>query len=149
MVANTRKGSGSLIGVGADGDLPLLHGLQQRALHLGWRTVDLVGEDEVAEQRSFLHRELLAALAVDHGSDQVGREQVRRELDAAEAHVHGLGKGFDGDRLRQAGHAFQHTWPSASKATSSFCTMSFCPRSPSPSSRSIRSTKALALGCVR
>ena len=37
-----RVGSGE--GVGADRDLPLLHHLEQRRLHLGRRAVDLVGE---------------------------------------------------------------------------------------------------------
>ena len=34
----------------ADGDLPLLHRLQQRRLHLGRRAVDLVGQDDPARR---------------------------------------------------------------------------------------------------
>ena len=36
----------------ADGDLLLLHGLQQGALHLGRGAVDLVGQDQVGEDRA-------------------------------------------------------------------------------------------------
>ena len=34
---------GEFMGFIADGDLPLLHGFKQRALHLGGRAVDFVG----------------------------------------------------------------------------------------------------------
>ena len=39
-------------GLVADGDLFFLHGFEQRALHLGGRAVDFVGEDEVGEDRA-------------------------------------------------------------------------------------------------
>ena len=43
---------GQRIGLVADRDLPFLHGFEQRALHLGGRAVDFVGEDEVGEDRA-------------------------------------------------------------------------------------------------
>ena len=43
----------------ADGHLPLLHGLKQRALHLGRGPVDFVGQDDVREDRALLGRELV------------------------------------------------------------------------------------------
>ena len=95
------------IGLVADGHLPLLHGLQQGALHLGGRTVDLVGQDEVGENGALLHVELLLLLRVDERTDDVGRQQVRRELYAAETGIDRLGEGRDGQRLGQTGHALQ------------------------------------------
>jgi hypothetical protein len=40
------------MGPAAEGDLPLLHDLQQRRLHLRRRPVDLVREHEVREHRA-------------------------------------------------------------------------------------------------
>ena len=45
---------GQRIGLVADGDLPLLHRFEQRALHLGRRAVDFVGQDDVGEDRALL-----------------------------------------------------------------------------------------------
>ena len=58
------EGIGELEGLITDGHLMLLHGLKQGALHLSWGTVDFVREDEVREDRSLLHREVLLLLAV-------------------------------------------------------------------------------------
>ena len=52
---------GERVGLVADGDLPLLHRLEQRALHLGRRAVDLVGEHEVGEDGAELGGELARA----------------------------------------------------------------------------------------
>ena len=68
---------GQRIGRVADGDLPLLHRLEQRALHLGGRAVDLVGEHEVREDRAELRGELALLLVVDDGADEVGRAADR------------------------------------------------------------------------
>jgi hypothetical protein len=68
----------------ADGDLALGHHLEQRRLHLGGRPVDLVGQHEVGEDRAELDVEaLVRRRAVDAGADDVGGQQVGRELDAA------------------------------------------------------------------
>ena len=42
---------GQRVGLPADGDLVLLHGLQQRGLGLGRGAVDLVGQHDVGEDR--------------------------------------------------------------------------------------------------
>ena len=44
-----------------DRDLTLLHDLEERGLHLGRRAVDLVGEEEVAEDGAELGLELPCA----------------------------------------------------------------------------------------
>ena len=46
----------------SDGHLTLLHGLEKSRLHLCRRTVDLVGKDEISEDRTFLDLELLCLL---------------------------------------------------------------------------------------
>ena len=40
-----------LEGLVADGDLLFLHGFEQRALHLGRRAIDFVGQNQVGEDR--------------------------------------------------------------------------------------------------
>jgi hypothetical protein len=75
----------------AHGDRALLHRLEQRGLGLGRGAVDLVGQDEVGEDRARLElelrRPLLASVLDDVGADDVGGHQVGRELDAAEGQV--------------------------------------------------------------
>jgi hypothetical protein len=87
----------------------LLHRLQQGRLRLGRRAVDLVGQDDVAEDRAG-HEDQMAAAGVgilldDVRPRDVGRHQVGRELDAGELEVQHLGQGVDDQGLGQAGHA--------------------------------------------
>ena len=81
---------------------------EQGGLGLGRRAVDLVGEDDVGEDRPLDEAELAPAglrLVQDHGAGDVGRHQVGRELDALEGDVEDLADGADHERLGQAGHA--------------------------------------------
>ena len=89
-------------GFAADGDLPLLHRLQQRRLHLRRRAVDLVGQQDVGEDRTPLHRELAGALVVDHRADEVGRQQVGSELHPAAIGLDGGGDGLYREGLGEA-----------------------------------------------
>ncbi|MNP12525.1 hypothetical protein D3C76_1047600 [compost metagenome] len=97
------------MGLAGHGDLPLLHGFEQRRLDLGRRTVDLVGEDHIAEQRTGL--ELDAVLPIhllqDFPAGDVRGQQVRGELDATHARVEVPGQGLDGTGLGQARQAFE------------------------------------------
>ena len=54
-----------------------------------------------------LHDELLVLLTVYHRTDDVGGQQVGRELDAAKLGINQLSQRLDGHRLGQTGHAFQ------------------------------------------
>ena len=76
----------------ADRHLALLHDLEQRALDLGRRAVDLVGEQQVGEDRPERRPELARLLVVDPRADQVGRDEVRRELDPLELAADRLGE---------------------------------------------------------
>ena len=94
------------MGFAGDRHLALLHHLEQRALHLRRRAVDLVGEQQVAEHRPERGVELAGLLVVDARADEVGGNQVGRELDAAESAADGLRQRLDGQRLGEPGHAF-------------------------------------------
>ena len=110
------EGLGELEGLVTDGHLALLHGLEEGGLHLGRRTVDLVGQYEVGEHRALLDLELLALLAVDHSTDKVGGEQVGGKLDTAELSVHTRGQSIDGKGLGQTGNTFEKDVPVGQKA---------------------------------
>ena len=51
-VAITTKGVGTVMAFAGDGDLAFLHHFQQRALHLGGRAVDFVGQHQIGEDRA-------------------------------------------------------------------------------------------------
>ena len=59
------------VGLTFDGDLPLLHGLEQRGLSLRGRPVYLVGEEEVCEYRPLLKNELGLGEAPDPCAEDV------------------------------------------------------------------------------
>ena len=83
-VASTRNGFGVALRLSRDRHVPLGHDLEQRRLHLGGRAVDLVGEHEVREHRAPLDVELLARRAPDARADDVGGNEVGRELEPGE-----------------------------------------------------------------
>ena len=95
----------------AGGGHPMfLHGLQQRALRLGRRAVDLIRQNNVRENRAF-HEFKLAparfAFLQNLGTGNVTRHEVWRELNTAEAQVHDLGKRVDHQRLGQSRNPHQ------------------------------------------
>ena len=75
------------------------------------RAVDLVGQQQVGEDRAERGVELARLLVVDARADQVGGHQVGRELDALELAADRLGQGLDRHRLGQARHAFDQDMP--------------------------------------
>ncbi len=89
----------------------LLHGLEQGGLGLGRGAVDLVGQEDVGEDRALQKAEgtpLAARLFLqDIRAGDVRGHEVRGELDAVELELHDPGQGGDEQRLGQAGHAHQ------------------------------------------
>src|SRR5680860_1183324 len=94
-------------GCAVDGDLALLHGLQQCGLCLGWRPVDLVGEQQVGEYRPFAEGELGTVRVVDQRSGDVARHQVRGELHPFGLDVQRRSNRADEQGLGDAGHALE------------------------------------------
>ena len=90
-----------------DRHLPLPHHLEHRRLHLGRRPVDLISEHEVRQYRSHLDVEPLLGRPVDSGTDDVGRNQVRRELDSAERATENPCHRAQRDGLAETGYAFE------------------------------------------
>ena len=89
--------------------LVLLHRLEQRRLRLRRGAVDLVGEEEVREDRPGPELEVGGALVVDRRAGHVGGHQVGRELDPAEAEPGRLRERARDQRLGEAGEVLdQH-----------------------------------------
>ena len=94
---------GSVVGRVVDRDLALGHRLEQRGLRARRRAVDLVGEHDVREDRPALELEHLAAAVVDRDADDVARQQVAGELDAAKRAAERRREGARERRLADAG----------------------------------------------
>ncbi len=101
------KGRGQVVRGVADRDAAFLHRLEQRRLHLGRGAVDLVGEEQVREDRALVDAKLAGPLLEDLAADDVARQQVDRELHAGEGEVDRLRDRLHKQRLRDAGHAFK------------------------------------------
>ena len=95
------------IGGIADRHLTLLHRLEQGTLYLGRRTVDLIGQHEIGEDRTLLDRELFGLLAVNQCTDQIGGQQIGGKLNTAEPGVYGLCQCRNGKRFGQSRNTFQ------------------------------------------
>lgn len=93
-------------GVAADRDLPLAHRFEERRLHLGRGTIDFVGKNDIVKQWPALEFELGGLRAVDLGTGEIGRQQVRCELDAVEIRLDARSQLLDRGGLGQAGGTF-------------------------------------------
>ena len=64
-----------------DRDLPLLHHLQKRRLHFRRGAVDLISQQDVGEDGSFVDAEGTLFGIVDIGAEKIGRQQIGGKLD--------------------------------------------------------------------
>ena len=79
---------------GADRDAALLHGLQKSGLGLGRGPIDLVRQQDIREDRSFLEGEMLFAgitLVDDVTAHDITGHEVGRELDARKSQMQYVG----------------------------------------------------------
>ena len=83
-----------LEGLFADGDLFFLHGFEQGALDFGRGAVDFVGQDEVGEDGAFPGGKAAGLRIVNLGADDIGGQQVGRELEAGKFDVEAVGQAF-------------------------------------------------------
>ena len=96
-----------LVGDAFDGHLLFFHGFKQGRLRLGWRTVDLVGKEDVGEQWPGPEFEVPGLLVVHVGPHDVRGQQVRRELNTLELAAEGPSKGVREQRLCEAGEVLE------------------------------------------
>ena len=102
--------------VAGDRDVLLLHRLQQRRLGARAGAVDLVGHQQLGEDRAGDEAEaaLAAGALLQHlGAEDVGRHQVGGELDAPGVEPEHDAHGLDQLGLGEAGHADQQRMAAA------------------------------------
>ena len=85
----------------------LLHGLEQRGLDLGRRAIDLIGEQDVGEDRPLTERKRARGQVVHRGAQDVGRHEVRGELDTAVLQRQRPRDGLREQRLASSRHALE------------------------------------------
>ena len=95
------------VGLAADRDLPLLHGLQHGALGLGAGPVHLVQKDKIGKNRSENRLKLARILMIDLGADNITGQEIRRTLDTGKSPADRVRDRFRSRRLRQSRHRFQ------------------------------------------
>ena len=100
---NHEKGVGQWPRHAAFGHLPLLHRFEQGALGAWGGAVDLVGQQQFGENRPRLVSEAAARRVPDADPQQVGGQQVGRELHPPEPQPQRAGKGLGQRRLAHAG----------------------------------------------
>ncbi len=100
---------GQVVALAGHGDVPLLHRLQQRRLRARRGAIDLIRHQKLGEHRSGDEAEaaLAAGLFQHFRADDVGRHQVRRELDAFPVQPQDDAQRLDQLGLGQPGHADQ------------------------------------------
>ncbi|COW21083.1 Uncharacterised protein [Mycobacterium tuberculosis] len=94
------------MGLAIDAHLALGHCLQQCRLRLRRRPVDLVGEQQVGENRPGPEFETTGLHVIDGRAEQIGRQQIRRELHSGEIEPQRGGEGSRDQRLAEAGEIF-------------------------------------------
>ena len=99
------------VGDAVDGDLPLLHALEQRRLRLGRGAVDLVADDDVGEHRPRLELEVALFGVVDAHAGHVAGQQIRRELQPADRAVDRAGERLGELGLADARHVLDQQVP--------------------------------------
>ena len=105
-----------VVAIAGDRHVVLLHRLQQRRLGARARAVDLVGHQELAEDRPRDEAEaaLAAGALLQHlAAEDVGRHEIGRELDAAGVEPEHDAHGLDQLGLGEAGKADQQRMPAA------------------------------------
>ena len=106
-VAITRNGDGS-----RNASLPMVAFRSCMASNradctLGAAPVDLVGQQQVREDRPLVHPEVVGAGVEDFRPEDIRRQQVDGELDAGELQVDGLRQARHQQRFGQPGDAFE------------------------------------------
>ena len=98
-----------------DGHLPLVHCFEERALRLGRRSVDLVGEQNLREDRTGSKLEGALGLIEHVAAEDIGRHQIRSALKASKHHAHRRRQGARQGRLADTGNVLEQQMSSCQK----------------------------------
>jgi len=99
----TKKRDGQQMRVAVDGDLSLLHRLEERALRLGRRAIHFIGQEHLRKDWAPV-KDKLPRGRIENGITQdIGGQQVARELHASEFEAKNPGQRVRQRRLAHAG----------------------------------------------
>ena len=123
---NHKKRRGQGAGFAFDGDLFFFHRLQQRALSFWAGAVDLVSQQHLRKNRSWMkHKRLFAALVNRHAGEVTGH-QVGGELHPGELQPKGLCQRVCQGGLANAGHVLnQQVTPGQQAGHAVLCLLGF------------------------
>ena len=110
------EGAGNVVTIAGDGHVVLLHRLQQRGLGTRARAIDLIGHQQLTEDRAGDEPEtaLAAGTLIQHlAAQDVGRHEIGGELDAAGVEPEHDSHGLDQLGLGEAGKTDQQRVPPA------------------------------------
>ena len=110
-----KEGTRQRVGHAVHGDLPFLHGLQQRALRAGRGAVDLVSQHDLGLHRPSPKLELLTLLVEIGDTRNVRGQEVGGELNAGESAAQAAGNGLSQRRLADTWHVLNKHMPFAEK----------------------------------
>ena len=102
--------------VAVDRDLAFIHRFEQGGLGLGGGAVDLVGQQEVAEDGAWLEFESLGVGVVDGDAEDIAGQHIAGELQAMEAAGYRAGKGLGEGGLADAGDILDEKMAARQKA---------------------------------
>jgi hypothetical protein len=94
LSGHDEKGIGQVLRFAIDGDLPLIHGLEEGGLRARRGPIDLIGEKEIGKHWAGYEVEAAVALMIEIVAEDVGREEVGSELEALETATHRSGEGM-------------------------------------------------------
>ena len=94
-------------GVSVDGDIPFTHRLEQRGLRSGRGAIELVGQNDIGKDRTFVKDELVSRRVENLDADDVGGQEIARTLDPAHLEPQHFRDGFDDGRFSHPGNVFQ------------------------------------------
>jgi hypothetical protein len=98
------------------GDLMLFHGLEQRALRLWRGAIDLVGENDLGEDRAGVKLERSAVPVENRNAEDIGRQKIAGELDALEIKPEGFRQRMGQRRLADSRQILDQQVPSCEQA---------------------------------
>src|SRR5258707_10422091 len=101
-----KKRSRQFVRMSVHSDLTFVHRLKQCGLRFRRGAIDLIGEQNIGEDRSALELELLLQRRIYRDSQHVGRKHVTGELHALKGAIDGAGESLSQRGLADSGNAF-------------------------------------------
>lgn len=109
-----RRGEGVRCAV--DRHLSFVHGLKKSGLCTRRGAVDLVGKQEVMEDRALVEMKGAVFGIEDRGAEDIGRKEIGGKLNAGKVEMEGLGEGFGQCGFADPGDIFEQDVSSAEDA---------------------------------